>query len=427
MSLKLNERYPGRMNNPSADYPQGSFKNRTAPSAKDGSYLEKDWANDKEGFFQSLLSAAGIIANGAVDKVGASQFFDALQALKQIQAGTAFTTGGTPSAQTLTPTPAISAYAAPLRFRVKFSQASTGSGTINVSGIGAKILKQYDYTGAKVAATYVVGQLADIEYDGTDFVVLDQLPANVALAQSGVVGGSRNLQMSVTAASATATITADEVIVEAGAFGALQYRLSSFSKLINLAITGAGGMDTGTAPLSGFVGIYVIYNPSLALSTTNPALLAQNATPGALGNIYGGANMPTGYTASALVSVWPTNGSGQLAIGFQTDRTINTAPSTVLASGSAASYTPFSLSAAVPFNAKSFNGQMTTPGSASTTGYMSAASAALAEKRVGGYTGSGAQAPSAPFSNHPIITAQTAYYYQVGSNGVQIQANGYTI
>jgi hypothetical protein len=68
---------------------------------------EKDWANDKEGFFQSLLSAAGITANGAVDAVGASQFFDALQSLKQSQSGTAFTTSGSAGVLTLAPTPAI--------------------------------------------------------------------------------------------------------------------------------------------------------------------------------------------------------------------------------------------------------------------------------------------------------------------------------
>lgn len=79
MALKLNERYPGRFDNPSADYPQGSFKNRTTPTAKDGSYLERDWANDKEGFFQSLIAEASIVPSGAVDKVGASQFFDALK------------------------------------------------------------------------------------------------------------------------------------------------------------------------------------------------------------------------------------------------------------------------------------------------------------------------------------------------------------
>lgn len=81
MALKLNERYPGRFSNPTAAYPQGSFKNRTTPDAKDGSYLEKDWANDKEGFFQSLLSAAGLVANGSVDAVGASQYYSALTAI----------------------------------------------------------------------------------------------------------------------------------------------------------------------------------------------------------------------------------------------------------------------------------------------------------------------------------------------------------
>lgn len=188
MSLKLNERYPGRFNNPSAGYPGGSFKNRTTPTAKDGSYLEKDWANDKEGFFQSLLSAAGITANGAVDAVGASQFFDALQALKQIQAGTAFTTAGSAGALTLAPTPAISAYSAPLRFRVKFSQASTGTDTINVSGLGVKSLKQYNSTGAKVAAVFALNQLADVEYDGTDFVMLDPLPSGAVQATESVAG-----------------------------------------------------------------------------------------------------------------------------------------------------------------------------------------------------------------------------------------------
>lgn len=188
MTLKLNERYPGRFNNPSAGYPGGSFKNRTTPTAKDGSYLEKDWANDKEGFFQSLLSAAGITANGAVDAVGASQFFDALQALKQIQAGTAFTTAGSAGALTLAPTPAISAYSAPLRLRVKFSQASTGADTINVSGLGAKSLKQYNSTGAKVAAVFAVNQLADVEYDGTDMVVLDPLPSGAVQATESAAG-----------------------------------------------------------------------------------------------------------------------------------------------------------------------------------------------------------------------------------------------
>ena len=69
MALQRNNRYPGRFDTPSAGHPQGAFKNRTAPTAQDGSYLEKDWANDWDGFFGSLLNAAGLTANGSVDSV----------------------------------------------------------------------------------------------------------------------------------------------------------------------------------------------------------------------------------------------------------------------------------------------------------------------------------------------------------------------
>jgi len=78
MALELDSRYPGRFNPGDADYPQGSFKNRTAPGALDGSYLEQDWANDKEGFFQRLMAQAGLTANGEVDTALASQYYDAL-------------------------------------------------------------------------------------------------------------------------------------------------------------------------------------------------------------------------------------------------------------------------------------------------------------------------------------------------------------
>lgn len=78
MALNLDERYPGRANGKTLAYPQGSFKNRTSPNSQDGTYLEQDWANDWAAFFQSLIAEAGFTANGDVDTVGASQYFDAL-------------------------------------------------------------------------------------------------------------------------------------------------------------------------------------------------------------------------------------------------------------------------------------------------------------------------------------------------------------
>ena len=95
----------------------------------------------------------------------------------QSQVNTAFTSAGTAPAFTATTSPAYGALAAGQRMRVKFHAAgTTGSNTLNRDGLGAKNLKQYDSTGAKVAAVVAANQLADVEYDGTDMVILDPLP-----------------------------------------------------------------------------------------------------------------------------------------------------------------------------------------------------------------------------------------------------------
>lgn len=105
--------------------------------------------------------------------------------LLQKQTYTAFTTAGAAPNFTLTPTPAITAYAAGQRFRVKFHAAGNGADVLNVSGLGNKPLKQYDSSGAKVAAVIAANQLTDVEYDGVDMVVMDPLPT--AALPSGAV------------------------------------------------------------------------------------------------------------------------------------------------------------------------------------------------------------------------------------------------
>src|SRR5690625_7227222 len=81
MAINLDERYPGRANPKTLDYPQGSFKNRTSPTSIDGTYLEQDWANDQLAYFQSLLKEVGVTFNGHVDTVLSSQFFHSFKNL----------------------------------------------------------------------------------------------------------------------------------------------------------------------------------------------------------------------------------------------------------------------------------------------------------------------------------------------------------
>jgi len=138
------------------------------------------WANDVQENIMAILADSAISptkgrANDLLDAIK-----KAIQSSAQLQLGTAFTTAGTAPGFTLTPSPAIAAYAAKQRFRVKFHAAGAGSDTVNISGQGPKSLKQYDSTGTKVAAIVAANQLTDVEYDGTDLVVLDPLPTSVA-------------------------------------------------------------------------------------------------------------------------------------------------------------------------------------------------------------------------------------------------------
>lgn len=250
-----------------------------------------------------------------------------------------------------------------------------------------------------------------------------------ALVKSNaVVGSARNVKMTVAAASTTATLMADELVVSA-ALGGMAYRLGGFNKTINLATTGAGGMDTGAAPANGYVALYAIYNPT----TGATALLGVNATSAAVPEVYGGANMPTGYADSALVSVWPTNAGGQFKIGSQRDRRVSFGDIIVLTSNvNAASPTSLSISAAAPQNAKSVSGSF---GSSSTSAGVSVDIIVGADANLSGayrnnnYAGTSGQSAIVPFGPLDLAAAQTIYYTATVGSGTpthRVFINGYT-
>jgi hypothetical protein len=325
----------------------------------------------------------------------------------QAQSNTAFVTAGTAPAFTLSPSPAVTSLTAGLRFRASFNAAGTlGSNTLNVNGLGAKSLVQFDANGALVLANITSGLLTDVEYNGVSWVVLDPV-----VSKMSVVGMARNLRMSVTAASSTASMTADEIVVET-ALGGMACQLSSVSKTINLATTGAGGMDTGSPPASGFVAVYAIYS-----QTTNAsALLAVNATSVTAPNVYGGANMPATYTASALLTVVATNGSGQFQPVLVQDRKVSFQYVSTLATSGGVTLTSYSLSAAIPLNAKSCAGHVSisVTGAGTTTASL-ASSATTTTNGMGckffAATGSGGtSSQQTPFPPMDLVTAQAIYY-----------------
>ncbi|CNJ95696.1 MULTISPECIES: hypothetical protein [Yersinia] len=170
-------------------------------------------------------------------------------------------------------------------------------------------------------------------------------PASMAQL-TGVVGSAASAILNFPAAGlATGMFTADEVVV--GDAAGLTYRLRGVSAGINISTVGAGGMDTGTPPTDGFVAIYVMYNPT----TKARVMLARNTTGSVAPLIYSGANAPAGYTASALVSVWPLLGV-RFRQGWQRDRRINFPPITISSGTIPVTYQAIDLSTICPKNAK---------------------------------------------------------------------------
>lgn len=249
--------------------------------------------------------------------------------------------------------------------------------------------------------------------DGTTATLLANLIAAVSATSPVVVGSARNLAMSVTAASATATLTADEIVV-GSAFGGLKYTLAGFSKTINLATTGAGGMDVGSAPVTGYVALYAIWNPS----TSTAALLAKNATAGVQTNVYSGANMPAGYTASALIGVWATNASSQFKVGLQRDRKVSFQLTAMLNTGTLnGSPTSFNAAGAFPPNAVRIAGEMSVISTASSAATATVGADANLNGQQACTGGSVSGALSLVNYAVDILTPQTIYYTTANSAG----------
>lgn len=259
-----------------------------------------------------------------------------------------------------------------------------------------------------VAVADSVGQ--DPTTDTTDsywkIAFIDSTALSAAQSLSGSPVGSVNkLKMSVTTAAATASLVAESVVVSTTLSG-LPYKLTSVSKSINLATTGAGGMDTGSAPISGFVSIYLIYNPSTQVS----ALLACNQSTSS-GTIYSGANMPAGYTASALLSVWGTTASSLLVVGSQVDDEINIALTLMNSSTVNQTDTLVSISSVVPQAARSISGIMQVGSSVQSNCRMSLSGSvgSIGLRSVGGVV-IAAGNHQASYSDLSLITASTIYY-----------------
>ncbi|MDA5496033.1 phage tail protein, partial [Yersinia intermedia] len=165
---------------------------------------------------------------------------------------------------------------------------------------------------------------------------------------------------------------------------------------------------------TGYVALYAIYNPTSGAS----ALLAVNATSARAPEVYGGSNMPSGYTASALVSVWRV-ASSQFTIGFQRERHISISLSTVYTTATGVTTIgPVSYASAVPFNAVSISvyiiAYQTSPGVGVELNIYSSSSGI--GKLTANATVSGATSTSIATSDLDVINPQALFFNMASTN-----------
>ena len=277
--------------------------------------------------------------------------------------------------------------------------------------------------------TLTNGTLADANQVMANFNTLLNGVNGLAPLSTAVVGGTSNVVANIPTAATTVTVTADSVTVAVSLAGA-SYTLTSYSQAFNGATIGAGGMDVGAIPTSGYVALYAIYNP------TAPAIsiLGKNAGASAP-TIYNGSNMPAGYTASALLAIIPTNATPAMQPGYISNRTwqYQTPPTALSTSTNVGSLTSLSLATSVPPNAKSVFGNLTFPTGGAVTQVIATVSLASdAVHNVFIYqvvtVATLAQTWSTPFPAILMPTAQTIYYAtgNVSANlGLNILTCGY--
>ncbi|HVX58002.1 MAG TPA: hypothetical protein VHA37_09865, partial [Candidatus Saccharimonadales bacterium] len=161
-------------------------------------------------------------------------------------------------------------------------------------------------------------------YNGTDLVRLGAGTNSQVLTTAGtganpswgnpptVIGTVRNLTV-LQQTSTTATVTADEIMCKS-ALGGTSRVIAGLSVVLNIATTGANGMDTGSPIANSDLALYAIAGPGKP-----DAVLA---TVLCNGSVYTGSYMPAGYTTSALIGSYKTNANAQLGGFTQIDRTV---------------------------------------------------------------------------------------------------------
>ena len=379
-------------------------------------------------YYITVSNGQATITSANITLLPTAPFFPTLPSIPgDIQNGlwiSADDTSPTANTVTLTPSPPITSYQKYQRFSAKIANTNTNASVININGVGnvAIILPS---GAALVGGEMKAGSIAMFECDGSAFELVSSPANNNTGGGGGGGGGGTGITTSlanvinVTGSAPGGTTTASwsvEQVTAVTVLGGTPYVGKNLSLSFGGSSVGVNGMDTGSVPVSADLSVYAIYNPTSGTWAT----LGCNGTV-SRGEVYAGANMPAGYTASALLFTGKTDGSGYVNVFYQANRKVWVSPcgsagAYAVAGGGATSPTSFSAAAFVPYGAKTCWGGM---GVSGTTSDAYVGGISVPNLTGTGPTNSvlGAQVVGQVSSNNsavgeiPFCSPQTLYYF----------------
>lgn len=339
--------------------------------------------------------------------------------------------GGTVNALTATITSMLTALPDGMPITIKASGANTTSATLVVTLgstiLGASPIVKGNNQGLVAGDIPAAGYPISLIWNATLSSWVLSNP--VVPIDIGIVGASSDLFANNLTSGTTLNFTASEMIITTSS-QKQSIKLINYNQTINLGVVGAGGMDVGSPPTSGFVAIYAIYNPTLGLTS----ILATSVT-GIMPNYYSASNLPSGYIYSCLISIWRVV-SSQLVGAIQVDKEIHFGNILVVTTGTLnLGVTTTSIVTIVPLNTKKTFGRIEfVPSSGSgTRGYnfFDSGTNNISPNSGGLYSVTGAGTVTASFAD-VFINGSGLLVYSLTAVGItgstcNIFLQGYTI
>lgn len=202
---------------------------------------------------------------------------------------------GVADAYVITPAPTVSAYTTGQIFTFKAAHTNTTTATLNVSSLGAKTIKKADGATNLAAGDIVTGQIIIVEYDGTNFQMLNPVatpPVTASVLASAVKFGGNG-------SDGALLVTSGSTVIDLGNAAVFIKNYTSIS------ITGTGAVSFINPNTNGTL---------LILRSQGNVTLTSSATPMLDFSGLGGAG-GTGGTSGATGSSAPGGSTGNFILG----------------------------------------------------------------------------------------------------------------